>query len=209
MIKTASTYYFPNRLGRVMLLAFEEVLGRSGLNALLKLSSQSQLIDNLPPDNEDKAIPFETISKLQNALERSYGPHGGRGLALRAGRVFYSAALRIFGQELGYSEITFRLQPLDLKLSSTLRSLMDFLNQSTDQRVTLEETEYNFLWRVENCPWCWGRREYEPVCYFVVGMLQEAVFWVSGGKFYNVKEETCIAQGDTECLVKIDCVPIA
>jgi predicted hydrocarbon binding protein len=147
------------------------------------------------------------ISALQKALEQGYGPRGGRGLALRAGRVFFSIGLRIFGQELGFSDTIFRLQPLDLKLSSSLYSLMGFLNQNTDQRVTLEETEYNFLWRIENCPWCWGRREYEPVCHFVVGMLQEAVFWVSGGKFYNVMEETCIAQGNTDCLVKIDRIP--
>jgi predicted hydrocarbon binding protein len=209
MIKTASTYYFPNRLGRIMLLAFEEVLGRSGLNALLNLSSLSYFIDNFPPDNDDKAIPFETISQLHYALEQGYGPHGGRGLALRAGRVFFSAGLRTYSQKLGFRDATFRLQPLDSKLSSALNSLMNFLNQHSDQGITLEETEYNFLWRIENCPWCWGRHEYEPVCHFVVGMLQEALFWVSGGKFYNVVEKTCIAQGDTVCLVEIDCVPLA
>jgi tetratricopeptide (TPR) repeat protein len=31
-----------------------------------------------------------------------------------------------------------------------------------------------------------------------VGILQEALYWVSGGKFYNVVEETCVAQGDFE-----------
>jgi hypothetical protein len=39
-------------------------------------------------------------------------------------------------------------------------------------------------------------------------MLQEALYWVSGGKFYNVTEETCIAQDDPACLVVIERIPL-
>lgn len=209
MIKTASTYYFPNKLGRVLLLAFEEVIGKSGTNVLLNLSSLSHLIDNYPPDDEQKNVPFETISRLQFALEQGYGPHGGRGLALRIGRVFFSACLRSCGPELGFNSPTFRLQPPELKIATVLNSLADFFNQRTDQQIILEESELDFLWRIDRCPWCWGRQEHETVCHTVVGMLQEALYWISGGKYYNVVEETCIAQGDPACMFVIDRAPLA
>jgi len=209
MTKAIPTYYFPDRLGRIMLLALEEVMGKSGLNALLNLSSLSYLIDNYPSNDDDKTVSFETISQLQHALEQAYGPHGGRGLALRAGRVFFSNGLRTYGPELGLNDITFRLQPPDLKLIDVLNSLTDFFDQYTDQQVVLEETEQSILWHIERCPWCWGRKEFEPACHFAVGMLQEALYWVSGGKFYNVMEETCIAQGDSACLIVIDRIPLA
>jgi predicted hydrocarbon binding protein len=202
------TYYFPDGLGLIMLLALEEVMGKSGLNALLNLSSLSYLIDNYPSVNSEKAIPFETISKLQNALRKAYGPHGGHGLALRAGRVFFSNGLRIYGPGLGLNDTNFRLQPPDLKLLDVLTSLTDFFNQYTDQQVILEQTRKRYLWNIRHCPWCWGHKESEPVCHFAVGMLQEALYWVSGGKFYNVIEETCIAQGDSACLIVIDRVPL-
>ena len=39
-------------------------------------------------------------------------------------------------------------------------------------------------------------------------MLQEALYWVSGGKYYNVVEETCIAQGELACLIVVDRTPL-
>jgi len=200
--------YFPNRLGRIVLLAFEEVMGKSGLNATLNLASLSSLIENYPTNDDEKELAFETFSKLQIALEKGFGPHGGRGLALRAGRVFFSRGLRTYGPELGLNDSDFRLQPPDLKLMAVLHAMTDFFNRHTDQKVSLQETEDNILWEVERCPWCLGRQMFEPVCQFSVGMLQEAFYWVSGGKFYNVAEETCIAQGDSVCLIAIDREPL-
>ena len=192
-----------------MLLAFEEVMGKNGLNAILNLALLSSLIDNYPPDDDKRIFPFETISRFQISLEQGYGPHGGRGIALRAGRVFFSHGLRTYGPELGLNDTNFRLQPPELKLMAVLHTRTDFFNQHTDQIVSLKESERKILWEVERCPWCWGRQVFEPVCQFTVGMLQEALYWVSGGKFYNVVEETCIAQGDTACLIAIDREPLA
>ena len=39
-------------------------------------------------------------------------------------------------------------------------------------------------------------KAYDPVCHLAVGLLQEALYWVSGGKVFNVEEKTCIAAGD-------------
>jgi predicted hydrocarbon binding protein len=41
-----------------------------------------------------------------------------------------------------------------------------------------------------------------------VGLLQEALYWVSGGKVFNVEEKTCIAAGDKVCTIEIDQSPI-
>lgn len=208
MTISSQSLYFPNRLGRILLFAFEEVLGKNGLNAVLNLVSLSSLIQNYPPEDDNRAVPFETISLIQSALELSYGPHGGHGLALRTGRVFFSQGLRTYGPGLGLNDAAFRLQPPGSKSISVLRTMAEFFNENTDQVVTLKESEQKIFWQVENCPWCWGRHGAEPVCQFAVGMLQEALSWVSGGKFYNVVEETCISQGDPVCLIGIDRVPL-
>jgi len=208
MMATPIDCYFPNRLGRIVLLAFEEVMGKNGLNAALNLASLSYLIDNYPTDDGNQVILFETFSQLQSSLELGFGPHAGRGLALRAGRVFFSNGLRTYGSELGLNDTNFRLQPPDLKLMDVLRTMAVFFNQKTDQKVSLNESEDKILWKVERCPWCWGRHGFEPACQFAVGMLQEALYWVSGGKFYNVVEETCTAQGNPACLIVIDRKPL-
>jgi predicted hydrocarbon binding protein len=167
------------------------------------------LIDNYPQEDDKQKFPFEVLGRLQDSLEQGYGPRAGRGLALRAGRVFFSSGLRTYGPGLGLNDANFRLQPPDLKLTAVLRTMMDFFNHHTDQKVSLDEFDHKILWKVEHCPWCWERRVFEPVCQFSVGMLQEALYWVSGGKFYNVVEETCIAQGDSTCLILIDRTPLS
>ena len=47
----------------------------------------------------------------------------------------------------------------------------------------------------------------DPVCHLAVGLLQEALYWVSGGKVFNVEEKTCIAAGDATCTIEIDANP--
>ena len=58
----------------------EEVMGRNGVNAVLKLASQSSLIENYPADDTKLDFPFSTMGSLTETLEQVYGPHGGRGL---------------------------------------------------------------------------------------------------------------------------------
>ena len=81
-----SGLYYPNKFGRLTILSLEDVMGRNGVNAILNLANLPNLMENLPPDNLEKAFDFADVSAIMGALEEMYGPRGGRGLALRAGR---------------------------------------------------------------------------------------------------------------------------
>jgi len=39
--------------------------------------------------------------------------------------------------------------------------------------------------------------------------LQEALYWLSGGKVFNVEETACIAKGDPACTIVIDRIPLS
>ena len=202
------TYHYPNRMGRIILLSMEEVMGRNGVNAVLKLASHSSLIENYPSDYTQPGFPFSTVSGLSEMLEQVYGPHGGRGLALRIGRACFSYGVRQYGTQLGLTEMAFRLLPLPVKLSAGAKSFAELFNKFTDQRVRIEEGDRKLLWHIERCPLCWERHAHEPVCHLAVGLLQEGLSWLSGGKVFNVEEKTCIAAGDKSCTIEIDQTPI-
>lgn len=205
---TTTIYYYPNRMGRIILSSMEEVLGRNGLNAVLKLASLSSLIEKYPLDNTDLAFPFSTVSALTEMLEHVYGPHGGRGLAMRIGRACFNSGVRQYGMQLGLTEMAFRLLPLPAKLHAGANTFAELFNKFTDQRVRVEEEDGKILWHIERCPLCWERRAHEPVCHLAVGLLQEALYWVSGGKIFSVEEKTCIAAGDKTCTIVMDQSPI-
>jgi predicted hydrocarbon binding protein len=207
MIST-DLFYYPNRMGRIILLSMEEVMGHNGVNAILKLGALPYLIDNYPPDNSERNFSFSTVRNLSEMLEHAYGPHGGRGLALRIGRACFNYGVRQYGTQLGLTEMAFRLLPLPAKLSAGATAFAELFNNFTDQRVRVEREDGKLLWHIERCPLCWERKAADPVCHLAVGLLQEALYWLSGGKVFNVEEKTCIAAGDETCTIVIDQSPI-
>ena len=202
------TFYYPNRMGRIILLSMEEVMGRNGVNAILKLAALSPLMEAYPEDDTKLAFPFKTLGIITDTLEHAYGPHGGRGLALRVGRACFNYGVRQYGTQLGLTEMAFRLLPLPMKVSAGARVFAGLFNNFTDQRVRVEEEDGKLLWHIDRCPLCWERKAHDPVCHLAVGLLQEALYWLSGGKIFNVEEQTCIAAGDATCTIVIDQSPI-
>ena len=61
-------FFYPNKMGRIILIALEEVMGRNGVNAVLNLAGLKHLINNYPPNNFDRAFSFEEVSALLKAL---------------------------------------------------------------------------------------------------------------------------------------------
>jgi predicted hydrocarbon binding protein len=205
----SDSFFYPRKMGRIMLTGMEEVMGLQGVDAILRLASLERYIQNYPPASAELDFPFETVSLLQSTLEQNYGPRGGRGLALRIGRACFSYGLKEYGSMLGLTEMAFRLLSLPTKLSTGTKTFADLFNKHTDQKVRVEEKGNKIFWHIERCPLCWERSANEPVCHLAVGLLQESLYWLSGGKVFDVKETTCIAQGDADCTIVINTVPFS
>ncbi len=176
----------------------------TGLTPVLNHTQLYRWINNYPPNNLDLSFPFDDLSLIQVGLEEIYGPRGGQGLALRIGQASFKYGLREFGPMLGITDMAFRLLPLPTKLSQGADIFAETFNKFTDQRVRIEDTEDKILWHIERCPVCWQRETNKPSCNLAVGILQEALYWISGGKFFNVVETACIAQGDPACTIVIE-----
>jgi hypothetical protein len=209
MDKSGQTYNYPNRMGRIIFLAMDEILGRNGVNAIANLAGFPEFIDHYPKNNLDLAFSFQAISQLQDALEEFYGPRSGRGVALRIGRACFQHGLREFGPLFGLTDLAFRLLPLGARIKIGAASFADIFNKYTDQQVRLEDRGDILLWHIERCPLCWQRHSDSTCCQMAVGLLQEALFWVSGGKYFNVEESHCIGKGDPACTIVIEKTPMS
>lgn len=203
-----SGYFYPNKMGRILLTSMEEVMGRNGLNALLNLTNMREWIQELPPDNLEKAFDFSNISNLNRGLEEIYGPRGGRGLALRGGRAIFSRGLKQFGALAGVGDLAFKVLPLATKLKIGVPAVARIFTQFSDQTSRVEDQNDHFLYYIDRCSMCWQRKTDRPICYIAVGILQEALRWVSGGLEFRIEELDCIAMGAESCVFKIDKEPI-
>ena len=205
-----SGYYYPNKAGKITLESLVNVMGKNGLNAILNLAHLTNLIDNYPPDNLAREFDFSDLSAINQALEEMYGPRGGRGLALRAGRATFSDVLRNFGALAGVGDLAFRVLPLQTKLRIGIPAMARIFSQVSDQYSTVSEVENDFIYTIHRCPVCWGRTGLDkPVCYIAVGLLQEGLKWLSGGNEFRVNETKCVAMGETVCEFYIQKTPIS
>ncbi|MBN2499134.1 MAG: 4-vinyl reductase [Anaerolineales bacterium] len=205
-----SGYYYPNRFALITLNALEEVMGKNGLNAILNLAHLPHLIDNYPPANLERAFDFADYTAVNMALEEMYGPRGGRGLALRAGRATFADGLRNFGAMAGAGDLAFKVLPLQAKLRIGIPAMAKIFTQVSDQHSTAKEQEHEFIYTIHRSPICWGRSgEEKPVCFIAVGLLQEALKWVSGGSEFRVQESECMAMGAESCQFVIQKEPIS
>lgn len=201
-------FYYPNKMGRILLFSIEDVMGRNGLNAVLNLAGLGHLINNFPPNNLNNQFGFSAVSAIQQALDSMYGPRGGRALAHRAGRATFKHGLKEFGPVLGITDFAFRLFPVQTKLKIGFEVVAGTFNKFSDQRVRVEDDETHILWSIDRCPICWSRKTTVPCCHLAVGLLQEALYWVSGGKSFTVEERDCIACGASSCLIAVDKRPL-
>ncbi len=192
-----SGYYYPNKFARLTIDAMEEVMGRNGLNAILTLAGLNQYLDNPPPDNLDKQFDFSDFTALNIALEDMFGPRGGRGLALRAGRSIFAGGLRSFGALAGVGDLAFKVLPLNAKLRVGVPAMANIFTQFSDQISNVyEEGSDKVIYTLERCPMCWERKVDRPVCFMGQGLLQEGLRWLSGGREFKVDMSACIGKGD-------------
>ena len=200
--------YYPNKMGRIVLTAMENIMGRHGVNAILNLAQLHNLVDNYPPNNLDLGFTFNEFSTIQQTIEEMYGVRGGRGLALRAGRETWKYALKEFMPVLGITDLAFRTLPLGIKIKIGLEVFAQTFNRFSDQRVRLGEDERGYLWIIEQCPICWERTSEAPCCHLAIGLLEQSLDWVSRGRRFLVQEVECVATGDETCTIIISKKPI-
>jgi hypothetical protein len=201
-------YYWPNNLGRAFLLSLEDVMGKCGVSKALNQAGLRYRTNSYPPDNLTLDWSFDEMAALNQAVEDLYGTHGGRALLVRAGRV---TAYHIFGDVgavLGIASFALRLFPQRLRVRIGLNALADTFNKTSDQIVRIEENTDQFYYHVERCPICWGRSADEPVCGAGLGLVQEGLYWASGGWKIPVREVSCVARGDPACTYAISKHPV-
>jgi predicted hydrocarbon binding protein len=204
-----SGYMLPNRFGRITLETVEELLTPKGMESLLTLANMPDRIGNYPPANLERGFDFAEMGAINLGLEELYGPRGGRGLALRSGRTIFANALSHFGAMAGVEAAAYRILPRNFKLKAGLSSLARIFSDFSDQQSNIEEKSHDFHFLVHRNSTCWGRsNEDRPVCFMMVGVLQETLNRLSNGEEFRVDESECLASEGKVCRFVIQKEPI-
>ncbi len=202
------TFRYPDQMGKILYLAMQEVVGCHGVSRILSAANLPEMAERAQPGNPCIQLHSEQVSRIQSALEEVYGLQGGQGIALRCGRASFKYGLREFGEQSGWIDLEFRLLPLPARMRAGAELMAKVLNNNTAQNVRVTDQGDRFVWEIDRCPVCWGRHAKDVSCHLTVGILQESLFWVSSGKFFNVQETHCIAKGDPTCTIVVNKKPL-
>ncbi len=187
-------YFQSNFRTRVYLDAVRELMLDRGLKMLLRLAKLEDWLEQLPPYDDALAVDFADFAALNEALILAYGPSGGGGVSLRAGRMMFRTMLERFGAEVGLDAASLYAETAPARIRKLLPGVVSGWQLQSDSRITLEEVDAAFIITVVPCPECWGRRETShTVCYATIGFLQEAVEWAGLGDIYMTVQKACAA----------------
>ena len=203
MATEKSGLYYPNKIARIYIEVLEDIMGKNGLNSVLHAAGLDRLRDNYPPNDLKREFDFADFAALNQALDDTYGPRGGRVFALRGGKAAIKAGLEAFGAAVGVSGLAMKVLPMAAKLKIGLPAMAKVFTTFSDQTSLVHEQEDRLIYTIKRCPVCWGRHSDVSICHAAVGLLQGGLHWVSGGKDFTVVQTLCKAKGDEDCVFDI------
>jgi predicted hydrocarbon binding protein len=192
----------PNAALRVLLEAIEDVMGENGTKAVLNAGGLSNYIDNFPPKSLEMEANFAEYGAAQQAVEDFYGPRGARAMLLRIGRATFQFGLRDQPAILGLAGIALKALPEKTRMKLILDRMAKAAEERVNQPTIVREEADAFYFIVEECPCRWRPPHDKPCCYVTVGVLMEAMAWITG-KLHKVEEVACISNGASGCVYRI------
>jgi hypothetical protein len=189
---------------RIFVGSLQEIMGENDLQPILHIAGlrTSSVRDTL---NSPEPFNAEDFTAGWQALVNKYGLRGAEGVILRSGQVFFKDFLRRHGFETGLMEREFRSLPKPRRIRKglgMLAALQEAFIPGT--ATTIIEEHENWLWETERCEWCGQHKDNrDALSKFTIGIIQEFLFWTSGGKCYPVHEADDLETSQTLFAIRV------
>ena len=198
---------------RWALLAAEEVVGRQGINVVLREAGLARAINSLPP-NELKAsgaFTFGDYANLNGALLNFFG-RAARSMVLRIGRLSAKQGIDQQGAMFGIAALlASKVLPYPTQVRLNLDAMRDgfvkvYGQSGQPPKLAVEDHGDSWAYVDYACANCAGKQSDGLMCWIHVGVIQEAVRWQTGREA-GVVQTACRAQGAEACVWEVSKTP--
>lgn len=197
---------YVNALFWQMLQGVEEVLGKNGLNAVLRSSGLERYIDNPPENNLESDVLVREYARLNEAIEQFTG-RAGKGMLQRIGRASFRWGIKEQAALMGLANIALKALPQRLRKRAILLGLRKGLMDLVDfGLVDVRDEGGVMIYSDYACTICHTRHSDDAsFCHLYVGTLGEAMAYATGKDFrdFEIIETHCRARGDECCRFEI------
>jgi hypothetical protein len=182
------TRQYINEAYRLFFSGLNEIVGRKELARLLETDTNGAMPGG--PSEDESAVLYlreKGMSRLQARMEKQFGRKELQGLLLRSGRASCKFFVRQYGPEMQVTSTEYRLLPTKKRLLKGLKAAAGLCAELFHKEISVvEEGDY----------WIWQETQPDnetasdtncPEFFFTIGLLQEYLAWLSGGKTFQVK----------------------
>jgi predicted hydrocarbon binding protein len=200
-VKEQESQLLPIRFFRQFLDILNTELGNEALVSIMeKAALSADYVDPQAVSRYNAATAAETYARIQQAMRFYYG-RGARGTLTRIGRLLWPRLLETASLSERAQAQLVRTLPPSMRPKPVLELLARFLRERPDG-VTLHTLDLDLLFVDHAAAVTVAQKEVMPICHVTVGLMQEALFWVSGRE-HDVEERTCRAAGAEKCEFKV------
>ena len=175
--------WLSNAQMRLALQVFEDLLGHNGQTAVLHLSGLERYIDQLPPGDDQMAIPRGDMTALFSGVISMFGDQGARGVFRRWGRAFAvrriqrHAALRLV-------RLGLRLWPAERRARYSLERLLHHVDMTRQEpHTSIDDDGDYFILKLSDCLYYPSQNPSQPHNLIVVGLLEGLLHWFTGDDY--------------------------
>ncbi len=194
---------------RWALLAAEEVIGKSGMVAVLRQIGLERLIDHYPPEvlQVTGGFTYNDYSNLNCGLLNFFG-RAGKSMTMRVGRISARHGIELQSDIYGLAKlIVSRMLPASTQIKLGLEAMQNgYRRLMPHVRLSIEDRGDKWAYITETCSSCAGKEATDHICWTFGGILQELLHWQTGKEF-DIAEVQCRAQGGPVCVWEINKKP--
>lgn len=190
-----------DEMAQIVLEGAREVLDRDEIVILTELAGVSV------PSAGEKWTQHQFLSFIE-AMEKRHGMLGARGIAVRIGRASFPGFVRTFGSEDGFEDADYRLLPVRKRARVGLEKFAAIFMCACGMKISVDTEPEAWIWTVADCPQCSNPHIESAVSHFMLGLLQQYLAWISGGKVFLAEEAACQANGAPNCVIRISRLPL-
>lgn len=178
---------------RLALEIVEELLGRNGRTAVLRLADLERYIHELPPANDRMEVPRGDVTALFSGIASTYGDQGSRGVFRRWGHSFAERQLQ--GITMRLWRFRLRFVPAERRVTAALNHLLPAVGLVPEKQTAhVQEEDSNFILKLSDTTYCYGQKQGHSSCLTVVGVIEHLLHWALGND-YHVYEEPSAEAG--------------
>ena len=207
MMNLNKTDNYSQRMAWVMIEGWKTVVGAKQLEKVA-FQARKITVEMGKPSSPLVGTTTAEIVAGQHILEGLFGPRGAIGIARRAGMAAFRPFLHAYAREAGFEELEFRLMPPRRKMLTGLRAMAGLLTREGFPPIHIRETERGIIWSMRLNQDDLKDNNRQSLCQFFIGLLQEYLGWISGGKFFVLDELTPVNGNEMVCAIRIDPRPL-